>query len=59
VHVEVAVSDRLVAIVIGTAAGPSAWRLGRQTELLAHADLPGGAGDIAWVQAAAGPGHTS
>jgi hypothetical protein len=37
VHVGVAVSDRLAAIVIGTATGRSVWRLGRQTERLAHA----------------------
>jgi hypothetical protein len=62
VQVEVAVGDRLAGIVIGTAAGLSVWRLSRQTELLAHADLPGGAGDVRRddvgcvpVQAAAGP----
>jgi hypothetical protein len=46
VHVRVALSDRLAAIVIGTATGLSVWRLGRQTERLVHADLPGGAGDV-------------
>jgi hypothetical protein len=62
VHVEIAVSDRLAAIVIGTATGLSAWRLSRQTERLARADLPGGAGHVCRddvgsvpVQAAAGP----
>jgi hypothetical protein len=46
VHVEVAVSDRLAVIAIGTATSLSVWRLGRQTERLAHTDLPGGAGDV-------------
>ena len=35
VRIEVAVSDRLAVGVIGAVAALSAWRLGRQTELLA------------------------